>query len=424
MSPYLRYGPHWLVTLVISVCAIPSKSQADDWARFRGPNGTGQSAVTGLPLKWTESDYRWKKKLAGSGSSAPVIWGNRLFVTSCNTETAEIFVQCLDATSGKQLWETRFQSKPYRIHRRNSYASSTPVVDGDHVYVTYASPQHTYLVALDHQGKEVWRRDFGRWVSMHGFGASPMIHRDKVVLINSQQANKLPADAEPGSSRAIAVDRLTGKDVWATKLGTTTANYSVPCVFSLDGRDQLIACSSAEGFFSLDPDSGEFNWKMPAFRMRTVASPVLEGNLILGSTGSGGGGNYLVAAQIGDQGAKKLYEVNQAANYVPSPIVCNGLVFLFSDKGIASCVDANSGEVIWKKRIAKGFSGSPVASATHIYVMDEAGGVVVLAASRDFEEPAVNPLGEGSRSTPAIANGCLFFRTDTQLFCLESTATD
>ena len=91
MSPYLRYSPHWLVTLVISVCAIPSKSQADDWARFRGPNGTGQSAVTGLPLKWTESDYRWKKKLAGSGSSAPVIWGNRLFVTSCNTETAGNF---------------------------------------------------------------------------------------------------------------------------------------------------------------------------------------------------------------------------------------------------------------------------------------------------------------------------------------------
>ena len=401
-----------------------SSSNAEDWARFRGPNGTGQSDITGLPVEWNDGDYRWKTTLLGSGSSAPVIWGNRVFVTSCDAETAEFYVQCLDATTGKDLWTTRFESQPYRIHRRNSYASSTPVVDQDHVYVTYANPDHTFLVALNQEGREVWRRDFGRWVSMHGFGISPMIHQDKVVLINSQQSDRLPPDAMPGNSRVIAVNRKTGEDIWVTELGTTISNYSVPCVFSLDGQDQLIACSSAEGFFSLNPKTGEFNWKMPAFRMRTVASPVLEGNLVFGSTGSGGGGNYLVAARIGNGGAEKLYEVNQAANYVPSPIIHNGVAFLFSDKGIASGVDVNTGEVLWKKRIAKGFSGSPVASASHIYVMDEAGNVIVLPASKEFVEPTVNPLGEATRSTPAIAKGCLFFRTETQLFCLGSSTAE
>ena len=411
--------------IVALICALHSLSvQAEDWPRFRGPNGTGQSKAKGLPQEWTAEDYRWTQKLAGSGSSAPVIWGDRLFVTSCDSETAEFFVECLDANTGERAWKTRFASQPYRIHRRNSYASSTPAVDQDHVYVTYASPEHTYLVALNHQGKEVWRRDFGRWVSQHGFGASPMVYRDKVVLVNSQQAERLPADVQPGRSRVIAVDRLTGKDIWITELATTRANYSVPCVFSLDGRDQLIACSTAEGFYSLDPETGQFNWKMPAFKMRTVASPVLEGNLVLGSTGSGGGGNYLVAARLGDQGAEKVFEVTQAANYVPCPIVCNGLVFLFSDKGIASCVDPASGEVVWKQRVAKGFSGSPVASAEYVYVMDESGDVLVLTASREFQKPTINPLGESSRSTPAIANGCLFFRTDTQLFCLGNATTD
>ncbi|MCH2181538.1 MAG: PQQ-binding-like beta-propeller repeat protein [Mariniblastus sp.] len=423
MRSCFQYVLAGLIACLI-VVSDPLPSQAEDWPRFRGPNGTGQSQATGLPQKWTANDYRWTQKLVGSGSSAPVIWGNRLFVTSCDSETAEFFVECLDVNTGQQAWKTSFSSEPYRIHRRNSYASSTPAVDQDHLYVTYASPDHTYLVALDHQGKEVWRRDFGRWVSQHGFGASPMVYRDKVVLINSQQAERLPADAEPGQSRVIAVDRLTGKDVWTTELASTRANYSVPCVFSLDGRDQLIACSTAEGFFSLDPETGQFNWKMPAFKMRTVASPVLEGNLVLGSTGSGGGGNYLVAARLGDQGAEKLFEVTQAANYVPCPIVCNGLVFLFSDKGIASCVDPASGEVVWKKRVAKGFSGSPVATAEHVYVTAESGDVLVLPALRDFQEPTINPLGEESRSTPAIANGCLFFRTDTQLFCLGKAATD
>ncbi len=424
MSMQLDFIRHGLFVLCLIGSVFLPVASADDWPRFRGPNGMGHAVETGLPLTWTEEDYRWKKELAGSGSSAPVIWGNRLFVTSCDADTAEFFVQCLDVATGKQLWRNRYSSQPYRLHRRNSYASSTPVVDEDHLYIAYASPDHTYLVALNHQGKEVWRRDFGRWVSMHGFGASPMVYGDKVVLINSQQSDRLPPDVEPGRSRAIAVDRLTGQDVWTTQLGTTTANYSVPCVFSQDGQDQLIACSTAEGFFSLDPDTGAFNWKTPAFRMRTVASPVLEGNLLLGSTGSGGGGNYLVAARIGDQGVEKVYEVTQAANYVPSPIVCNGFVFLFSDKGIASCVKAESGEVQWKKRIAKGFSGSPVAAAGHIYVMDEAGNVVVLAATADFVEPNIHPLGETSRSTPAIANGHLYFRTDTQLFCLGSTTSD
>jgi outer membrane protein assembly factor BamB len=288
------------------------------------------------------------------------------------------------------------------------------------LYVTLANPDHTYLIALDHDGGEVGRRDFGRWVSQHGFGASPIVFEDQVILFNSQQADQLPAGREPGKSELISVDRKTGKDRWRLPLVADRTCYAVPCVQMIDGKPHLIGCSSGEGFFVVDPTNGSIVDSKKVFKMRTVASPILADGLMMGSNGSGGGGNYLVAGRFENHEFQTAFEVNRNANYVSTPIVVDGLLFLFGDKGGGSCVDAKTGELHWRERLSKGFTGSPVAAAKHIYVVDSSGKALVIEANSEFKLVTEVELGEPTRATPAISGDQIFFRTNTKLFAVGS----
>ena len=388
----------------------------ENWTRFRGPNGTGIVESETLPTTHWKENLLWEVKLAGTGSSSPVIWGDHLFVTSCNQETAELAVECFDSSSGKPKWRKSFASTPHQVHQWNSYAASSPVVDETQVYFTYANLEHTFLISLDHEGNEVWKRDFGPWVSAHGFSMSPMIHDGKVIFNSSQQAERLRPNQKPGQSELIAVDCKTGKDVWRTKLATNQACYSVPCVHTIEGVTRLIGCSTGEGFYSVDPENGRVISSAKVFRMRTVASPIVFENLLYGSNGSGGGGNYLVAGSFEGSEFKKAFEVNRNANYVSTPIVVNRMLFLFGDKGIASCFDAVTGELHWRERLSEGFSGSPVANSENIYLMDSEGKVLVIAASPEFNLVSSIELHEPTRASPAVAGNRIFFRTNSQLF--------
>ena len=414
-----------ILTFVITLTGVWQQSLVsqgqENWTRFRGPNGTGLAEQAEIPAKITEANYLWKADLAGVGSSSPVIWGEKLFITSCDPKSAELTLQCLNAKTGVEIWQTKYQSKPYRVHSRNSFASGTPAVDKDHVYIAYANPEHTMLIAVDHDGQQKWERDFGNWVSQHGFGASPMVYKDKVIFFNSQQAQRVRPGTVPGKSRVIAVSCKDGSDVWTAPLTATRTCYAVPGVYQNDkGEDQLVSCNTGDGFFSLDPETGKRNWATLPFRMRTVASTLIADGLIIGSNGSGGGGIYLVAIRPdsqGDQSPEKAYEI-QRANYVPSPVAVDGKLFLFTDKGIAQCVDLQTGEMHWQKRLAKGFSGSPVATASHVYVMDEDGNLYVIAVSAEYQLVSKHPLGESTRATPAIADNRMYLRTDSRLICV------
>jgi len=421
----LKRSLPFVVAMFAAVVLVASSTASDltdepDWSRFRGPNGEGVARHLALPEKWTAEDCQWVVELPGSGSSSPVCFADRVFVTSCDAETATLRVQCLDAASGKEIWRKEFPGQPYRMHNRNSFASSTPCVDKDRLYVAFAGPDHTMMVALDHHGDEQWRRDFGPWVSMHGFGTSPMRYGNLVVLHCSQQAERLRPGQQPGRSRMIGVDCRTGRDVWETPLKTTIANYSVPCVRQTESGDELVCLANAEGFFALDPKDGRVNWQQSAFTMRTVASPVIADDLILGSNGTGGGGNYLVAVRPDGDSATEVYRYNQSANYVPTPVVANGLAFLCGDKGIVSCVDVTSGKPVWRERMARGFSGSPVVIGDQVCVMDESGRVLAFEAGR--QEPVVHAvdLGEPTRATPSVCGDRVLFRTETHLHCLPA----
>ncbi len=409
------------VMVVVNVHFLAAQNEeAGTWTRFHGPNGSGLSLNSQIPGKISPEDFAWKVKLAGVGSSSPVVWHGALYITSCDPDTGKLSLQCFDIKDGKQIWAKQFQQSVYKVHGRNSFASSTPAVDADHVYITYADPEHTILRALDHNGNEKWTRDFGTWISQHGFSVSPMVYKDKVIFFNSQQAQRVPAGVEPGRSRMVALNSSDGSDVWTAPLTPTRSCYALPSVYqNPDGSEQLISCNTGEGFFSLDPETGKQNWATLPFRHRTVASTLIADGLVIGSSGSGGGGNYLVAIRPDSQGSnpEKAYEV-QRANYVPSPVAVSKKLFLFTDKGIAQCVDLQSGKQFWQERVAKGFSGSPVATSDFIYILDESGSLHVFAASSEFEEVCVLDLGESSRATPAIVGDRMFLRTESQLICV------
>ena len=414
----------WIAALlfsIISLCADQLTAQSD-WARFRGPNGTGVVADANLPAQWKEPS--WQITLAGTGTSSPVAWQDRIFVTSCDKNTAKISLECLSLKDGQRLWIKSFESKTYKLHRNNSYASSTPAVDKDHVYLLVADTATTRLIALDHTGEKVWSRDFGSFSSSHGFGTSPMLFEDLVVFFHSQSAEQLPPGQQPGQSQMVAVNRLTGTDVWTTDFKTKRVCYGVPSVWTNQkGEPQLVNCNTRDGFFGVAPKTGEQLWSALPFKMRVVASPLVVDDMVIGSCGSGGGGNYLIAyrpeAPTEDK-PQPAYRVRNS-NYVPCPIAVNGLLFVFSDKGIAICVDVKTGKKHWQERLAKRFSSSPVADKNHVYAVDEDGVVHVIKATKSYEKVSEYDLGTPTRATPMIMNGQLFFRAQSKLICIGPT---
>ncbi|MCA9064048.1 MAG: PQQ-binding-like beta-propeller repeat protein, partial [Planctomycetaceae bacterium] len=249
-------------TAAFAVCGL---IQAGEWARFRGPNGTGAATGPEIPTEFTDADFNFKTRLpGGTGCSSPVVWGNRVFLLSADPQTATRYVVCIDGTSGAILWQKDFASETHGLHLRSSYASCTPAVDEERVYVAWSTPAATTFKAFTHEGDEVWSLDLGRWQSQHGWGTSPILYQDLVILHNSQQANQLKEGEQPGDSRMMAFDRKTGELKWKHDLVSVNVCYSVPFIFTPadGGPDELVCCSTGNGFFSLDPLTGKENWHL------------------------------------------------------------------------------------------------------------------------------------------------------------------
>lgn len=405
--------------------ALASPLLAEEWTRFRGPNGTGISEATTVPAAFTESDYNWKATLPGGGHSAPVIWKDKIFLASAEDETAERHALCLSTQDGSIVWKKSYKSAHHKRHNFNSFASATPTVDEQHVYFVWSTPEEYSLRALDHTGNEVWKRDLGPFVSQHSCGTSPIVFEDLLILGNEQDGEKqaVKTDGKPaaGKSFLIAVDRKTGSTRWTVDRQSDVVPYSTPCIYQPEGGSpQLIFNASAHGITSIDPQTGKINWEVAGlFDKRSCSSPILADGLLIGSCGSGGGGNYLVAIHPGGTGkpnaGQLAYKIDKSAPYVPTPIAKNGLLFLWADGGVVSCVRTATGEPLWTNRVGGTYFGSPICVQDRIYNIAADGTLVVVAADEKFNLLAKNSLGEFSHSTPAVANGTLYLRTFSHL---------
>lgn len=387
---------------------------AREWPRFRGPNGAGQADANTIPIAWTANDYNWRVKLPGIGYSSPVVRGQRIFVTCASEQDATRIIHCLSTSDGGLIWKRSFPSTTYSKHVFNSYAASSPAADADHVYMTWTTPQEYIAIALDtNNGRQVWRRDLGGFVAQHGFGSSPILLEDMVILANDQD----------GKSSAIALDRATGRTRWNAPRRTEKAAYSTPCIYRPNhGAAQLIFTSWAHGVDSLDPHTGKTNWELAVFKNRVVGSPTIAAGLIFASSGTGAGGRQMFAVKPGNQTggvqAAVAYEITGSLPYVPTPIAYGRLLFLWSDSGVVQCLDAPTGKVHWKNRVGGKFFGSPVRVADRLYCISRQGEMVVLAADRQFKLLGRINLEEPSNSTPAIADGVMYLRTRSHLMAI------
>lgn len=407
----------FLATLAILWASI---LQGQEWTRFRGSNGQGISDAKTIPVKWTEKDYNWKVELPGGGHSSPVLWEDKVFVTSGDQQAGHSVLLALSVSDGAVLWQKEYALSKYRPNKLNSFATATPAVDADHVYALWTSPEETILTALNHSGTEIWKRTFEGVRCQHGAGSSPIVHDDMVIFTHEHE-NSSSKDAR---SIWFAVDRKTGVTRWTLDRQTgPKTSYSTPCVYTpATGAPQLIFNSNSHGMTSVNPGTGKVIWEVAsAFPARVVSSPIIAGELLIGSCGDGGSGKRLIAVRPGSSDGsirpKEAYKIDSGYRpYVPTSVAKEGLLFTFLDRGHVSCWNSTTGRQLWEKKPAGRFFGSAVWADGKLYCITRDGDVVVVRAAETYELLAINPLGETSHATPAIAGGRMYLRTYSHLF--------
>ena len=406
-----------MIRLVLLSLAIfifgATGSAADNWPRFRGPNGSGLSDDA-IPAVWTDANRLWKIALPGAGHGSPVVWKDRVFVLCGNENTGARTALCVSAKDGATLWKKEIPGSPYHQHRSNSIATSTPAVDAAHVYFAWGTPAKLTVAAFAHDGTPAWEADLGPVKREHGFGCSPIVHGGLLILSNDQESD----------GALFALDVATGKVRWKLPREENHSNYATPCIYKAPGgAEQIIIPSWRLGITGVDFATGRQLWQNSVFGKkaeRAIASPLVAGGFVIANCGFVGRDKHVVVLKPGKNPGTmdEAWRCEKSAPHIPSPIVVGDRMFLWSDLGVIQCLKLATGEVIWTERVAGEFFGSPVCAGGRLFSVDKTGTVVVVAAADKFELLARNPLEESTQATPAIAGGRMFIRTSEHLHCI------
>ena len=371
---------------------------ARDWPWWRGPSHDGHAAAgQQVPLTWSDTEnVLWASDVPGRGSSSPTVVGDRVYLTTCDEASGSQSVLAFDRTSGKQAWSTTVHaSGAMRKNERSTGASSSVTCDGERLFVAFPTSGCVVITALSLAGERIWQATLCDYLIHQGYGASPFIHGDAVIVC---------ADHKGGGAVA-ALDRRTGTVVWK-KERPPAPNYSSPIVFRLFGRDQLIL-TGCDKVISYDPATGDTLWEREGATTECVTTPVTDGERIFTS---GGYPKNHVSAVRADGSAKVDWE-NGEREYVPSMILHEGHLYGVLDAGIAVCWDAATGAERWKARLGGNFSASPVLVDGTIYATNESGETHVFRARPDrLETLGVNKLGDEAFATPTICGDRIYLR--------------
>ncbi|MDB4772904.1 MAG: PQQ-binding-like beta-propeller repeat protein [Verrucomicrobiales bacterium] len=402
---------------------------AQNWPGWRGPTGDGISTEKELPTSWSPTEnIGWKSPIAGDGHSSPIIWENRVFLTTSLTEKNERRLLCLNRLDGKTLWDrVVLNTRPESIHRLNSRASGTPTTDGTHVYVTFLlakgeeiiapnvgsermiTPGRIIVAAYDFEGNEQWKTDVGAFVSAHGFNTCPVLFED-LVIINGDH---------DGDAYLVALDAKTGKECWRTMRENKTRSYVTPIIREIGNRTQMILSGSL-CVASYDPSTGKRHWILDGPTEQFVASMVYNGEHVFVTGGYPQ--KHILAIDPNGTGnvtdTHITWRTNRGAAYVPSPIVSGNHLLVVADSGVAICFDAKTGDRHWRERLDGGHSPSPVLANGIVYCVSDQGVATVFRLGDTFELIAKNDLAESVSSSPAISQGQLFIRTHQALYCI------
>jgi outer membrane protein assembly factor BamB len=389
-----------------------------DWPRFRGPNGTGTSDDKDVPVTFSDAEnVLWKADLGGRGNSSPVVSGGRVYLQTAAASGSKRSLLCLDAASGRKLWERDAPGTRVKTHDKNTLASSTPACDGQRVYAAFWDGAAIALCAYSTAGDLAWKQSLGAFESQHGAGLSPVVY-EGVVFVNLDQ---------DGAAALLAFDAKSGEKLWQKERPAFRACYSTP--FLLDG--ELIVASTA-GITAYRPKTGEevwrFVWDFSKGRMplRTVSSPIASNGLVFATSGDGAGDRWAIAVKVGGKGtlprSALAWENRKTLPYVPTLLALGEHLYSVNDVGIAACHVAATGEEVWSHRLADkvAFTASPVLIDGKVYAASENGRVFVFAATPEkFTPLATNKLGDSIFATPAVADGRLYVRSGERLYCVS-----
>ncbi len=398
----------WMAGILM---ALAAPAQEEEWPGWRGPRGDGTSRESGFPLRWSAGEgILWKVAVPGRGYSSPIVWGDRIFLTTCIEERQERRLICIDRRDGRTLWDRRvLTAKLERKHKLNSHASSTPLTDGRRVWTAFLDGQDFRVFCHDVEGNPVWERAPGKFFSVHGFCSSPVRHGD-LVIFNGDQ------DAE---AWIVALDGATGAERWRADRPNRTRSYTPPVIFEAAGRRQLVL-SGSKCVASYDPDTGRQLWIVDGPTDQMAASLVhAEGVFFV--TGGYPELHLLGIRPDGEgnvTGTHILWRGTEGVSYVPSPVAWGPHFFLVSDGGVASALEARTGKRLWKERLGLHHSASPVAAAGYLYFPDDRGTTHVLKAGPEFEVAARNELSEEVYASLALSRGRIYIRTLKNLYCI------
>lgn len=407
----------FVAVLTIGLTVV-TQTWAENWARFRGPNGTGISPDKQVPVTFSDKEnVIWKTALPGLGNGSPIIWGNRLFVQSSSADAKTRMLLCLDTQDGKILWNTPVPGGSAKTHARNSLASSTPATDGQFVCCYFWDGQDIALYGFDFQtGKQLWKTPLGPYSSQHGAGHSPMLVDGKAVVLNDQD----------GTSEVVAVDAQTGKVAWKTPRKPFRACYSTPFLRENPATGTELIIVSTAGVAGLDPKTGKENWRwdwtFDGMALRTVASAITGNGLVFVGSGDGSGARHAVAIRPGTKGTiddkNLVWEEKKSFPYVPAMLLRGDHLYWVNDRGFAACYEAASGKEIWNERLGGDFSASPVLIDGKVYAIAMDGNAFVFEAAPTYKLLAKNNMGEPVTASPAVSDNKLYIRGKTHLFCI------
>jgi outer membrane protein assembly factor BamB len=418
---------------------------AANWPQWRGPDGSGISNEKNLPAEWTPGkNIKWKTPIEGRGHSSPIVWGNRIFLTtaiegelvpgakavkhmdgdkefihpdSVGADHKHTFkVMALDRNSGKILWESvAWEGTPYdNRHRKSSYAASTPATDGKLVYAFFGTEG---LYAYDYNGKLAWKAQLGNLGTVGmGTGTSPILFENFVIV---------QCDEENGaSSFIVALNKQTGKEVWRTPR-KVQVSWSTPILVHTAKRAELIT-SGTEFVISYDPATGKELWRHKGVESNAIPSPVANHDMAF--VVAGFPAKIAMAIKLGGNGdltgtPNVPWTYAKGTAYVPSPILYGDYLYLTTDRGILTCIDAKTGEVKYEGGripIPATFTASPVAFEGKILMTSEDGDTFIVKAGPAHQIIGVNSIGEAVYASPAIADGRIFIRGEKNLYCIGS----
>jgi outer membrane protein assembly factor BamB len=411
--------------------AFSTLIHAEEWSRFRGPNGTGVSDAKNLPATFDDTNTAWKVEL-GKGWSSPVLWKDEVIVTAETGENKRAVI-CLSAKDGKELWRHEEPYTPHKKHNFNSFASSSPFVDADRIYINWSNGTAMQALALDHKGKVVWHNDHvADYIHEHGTGVSAIV-ADGIMVVrsefdtekNGQNLTTSPEQVD-WKSCVVGLDAATGKQVWKREIPNCLNTYSTPLVHEMaGGKKEFILADTGSGVMGIDTKTGNINWQHnPGYKQRSLGSPALVNDKFFCTFGSGGGGKEIAALDLkSGKPEATSFEVTKGLPYVPSPLVVGDYLYLLGDGGILKCVEWKTGKEVYEERLegVKGsskFFSSPVYADGKIYCGSQQGDVIVVKAGPKFERLSATTLDSAINVTPAIGHGRIYVRTEKSLWAV------